>query len=172
MDGNNEELTGMEKLKNTVEANKRLFVLIAIFFVLLIVSFVLNLYIFGDDMVNDDPEDEQKEVSEEEIDEKDALDMLPDTGVDEAEEELDPDDVYDELKEDDTAFADPFSGPMELKGVVHEGGRESYAIVSADENSKVVTRGDTIFDGWEVIEIRENSIILEIGDRSTEIKLD
>ncbi|UMZ73510.1 hypothetical protein [Natranaerofaba carboxydovora] len=172
MEENNLEQDRFDKLKKKISSNKRLVVLIGILIFLTAFAITLNFIVFGS--VNDSPPEEvdadkenlveEDDEADEEIDMDKAVELLPsnDNDLDEKED----------YKDRDGASLDPFSGPMELKGVVIEGGGDNYAIILADGRRRIAKEGDIIFGGWEVLEVSRNTVVLQSGDRDTELELD
>lgn len=65
---------------------------------------------------------------------------------------------------------DPFAPPMELLGVI-TGGKKDLAIIKARQTTYIVSTGEQIAGGWELVEINRTSVRLKNGTEEVVIGL-
>ncbi len=66
---------------------------------------------------------------------------------------------------------DPFASPLKLTGIVTGGWGELMAIVESGSTATIVTAGDMVGEVWTVIEIKNDSVILQAADREVILQL-
>ena len=141
--------------------NKRMMIMLAVLGVLIIIAVVLNLGVFVPDPVADDPETvTKKDFDKEEFEQKEMVDVLPDS-----EREV-------EWEGEEKLTRDPFLGPIELVGLLNKEGGESYAILNTEEKRRVIGEGDKLLDFWEVEEITADAVILTSEQEETKLEFD
>jgi hypothetical protein len=67
-------------------------------------------------------------------------------------------------------LADPFAGPVMLKGIIKGGNDEDLAIIEAGNQSYVVAPHDQLGDHWIVEEIQSDKVILKSEKEKMELR--
>ena len=67
-------------------------------------------------------------------------------------------------------LADPFAGPVMLKGIIKGGNDEDLAIIEAGNQSYVVAPHDQLGDHWIVEEIQSDKVVLKSEKEKMELR--
>ncbi|HHY60739.1 MAG TPA: hypothetical protein GX504_08980 [Clostridia bacterium] len=135
-------------------SNTRLYVLLGILAVLSVVAVVVNLSLFRTSGELATPAALPGEQAVEDLPEETAS-LLPQLTRQEEESVAGLGSAYVE-------GIDPFALPMELHGVV-TGGKKDVAIVKARHTTYIVSTGEQVAGGWELVEIKRDSVRLSNG---------
>lgn len=144
-----------EDLRQFIEKNKTLVILIGVLLAVLIMAVALQVKQAKEAPLTTVPGKSDLSKSDIDAQAEPNLTILPETM---------------RTTTDGEAQGDPFAGPMTLKGILLSGGTGDTAIIEIGNTTYVVRKGDSLGGLWTVEAIRKNSVILFGEDQTTTLE--